>query len=93
MRKGIKVIITISILVFVFVLVSKVDRTNYREGYVNSNDNGIITIVDSVGEEWEWEEEEGQHFNKGDNVILTMDNNNTIDKIEDDIILKIKVDK
>ncbi len=93
MRKGIKVIITISILVFIFALVSKVDRTNYREGYVNSNDNGIITIVDSVGEEWEWEEEEGQHFNKGDNVILTMDNNNTIDKIEDDIILKIKVDK
>lgn len=80
-------------LVITFICYRKIDSYVVRHGYVESNNNGIIRIIDTSGTVWEWEEEAGEHFEKWDDVKLIMNNNHTIDTIEDDKIEKIKLDK
>lgn len=74
-------------------VLNKIDSYIIREGYVESIDNNTLTIVDTTGTVWIWKEKKEGQFNKWDNVKLVMDNHNTLNTIEDDIILKIKLDK
>lgn len=80
------------IIILILAFVSKVDRTNYREGTVEKCEDGTVSIIDKAGEVWLWGVEEGEAFAEGQHVVLVMDDNNTKDTIEDDIILKIKLD-
>ena len=89
-----KLVIIFGIIAFVlFVICLKEDAIVNRKGYVESVENSIVTIIDTTGNVWEWEEEEGECFNKGDAVKVRMNNNHTINTIEDDIIVKIVIDK
>lgn len=93
MRKVFKGIVIVALLVVCFVCVAKVNRTVVRKGYVDNVQNGIVTIVDTAGVAWEWEAEEGEDFAKGEHVKMVMDNNNTEQEIEDDVIVKIRLAK
>lgn len=93
MRKVFKGIVIVALLVVCFVCVAKVNRTVVRKGYVDEVQNGIVTIVDTAGVAWEWEAEEGEGFAEGDYVKMVMDNNNTEQEIEDDVIVKIRLAK
>lgn len=89
----IAIIFLIIIIAFFCVLWNNVDRKVIRTGYVNKTENDIVKIVDTTGEVWTWECEERENFETGQRVRLVMNNNHTTNTIEDDIILKIKLDK
>lgn len=58
----------------------------YLHGSIISNENGIITIVDTNGEAWEIESD-SESLGVGVNVVMMMNNNNTINDITDDTII------
>lgn len=58
----------------------------YLHGSIVSNENGIITIVDTNGEAWEIESDD-ESLSVGVNVVMMMNNNNTINDITDDTII------
>lgn len=80
------------VLIYVFIcFVDNVDTRVIRKGTVETVENGIVEIVDKQGNIWQWKEE-GEKYSIGQNVKMIMNNNHTEDVIEDDIILKIKLD-
>ena len=64
---------------------SKYTRDAVCTGYVN----GIYTFTDVSGNDWEWEEEEGDSFQLGESYTLKIDDNHST-SIYDDWIYKIK---
>lgn len=72
--------------------VKTVDNTVVRDAQVYQMDNEVVTFEDSVGNLWDWEIEEGESFEEGQKVRLVMDMNGTVDIVEDDVILKIRLD-
>jgi len=74
------------------VLLTKADSFVVRKGYVENVEDNVVTIVDTTGTMWKWEQNE-QILNRWDNVKMIMDNNNTTSTKEDDIILKVRLDK
>lgn len=58
----------------------------YLHGSIISNKNGIITIADTNGEAWEVEGDD-ESLSVGVNVVMMMNNNNTINDITDDTII------
>ena len=58
----------------------------YLHGSIVSNENGIITIADTNGEAWEVESDD-ESLSVGVNVVMMMNNNNTINDITDDTII------
>lgn len=58
----------------------------YLHGSIISNENGIITIADTNGEAWEVESDD-EGLSVGVNVVMMMNNNNTINGITDDTII------
>lgn len=58
----------------------------YLHGSIISNENGIITIADANGEAWEVESDD-ESLSIGVNVVMMMNNNNTINDITDDTII------
>lgn len=58
----------------------------YLHGSIISNENGIITIADANGEAWEVESDD-ESLSVGVNVVMMMNNNNTINDITDDTII------
>lgn len=58
----------------------------YLHGSIISNENGIITIADTNGEAWEIESDD-ESLSVGVNVVMMMNNNNTINDITDDTII------
>ena len=58
----------------------------YLHGSIISNENGIITIADANGEAWEVESDD-ESLSVGVNVVMVMNNNNTINDIIDDTII------
>ena len=86
--------ITVLVLIFVGLnsLLVKIDSYSVRKGYVESVEGNLVTVIDTSGTRWGWEEEKDT-FHKWDKVKMLMDNNNTINTEKDDIILKISVDK
>lgn len=73
--------------------VNSVNTRIDRRGIVTNIEGQVVEITDNGGTIWAWECEEGEEFTKGEHVILVMNNNKTEETEEDDIIVKIKVDK
>ena len=91
MKKGICALILSLLLVGVITWTA--DRIIVREGYVNSVEGEVVTIITSAGSVWKWSEEEGA-FTSGERVRLVMDNRGTERIIEDDVIKYIiRLDK
>lgn len=62
----------------------------YLHGSIVSNENGIITIADTNGKAWEVESD-NESLSVGVNVVMMMNNNNTINDITDDTIINTYV--
>ena len=91
MRKSICSLVVAIVLMFVIIWVA--ERIVVREGYVESVEEEIVTIVTNCGSVWEWSEENAS-YTAGDKVRLVMDNAGTERVIEDDTIrMIIKIDK
>ena len=68
-----------------------INNNNYtREGVVVAIDtsNEEVIILDTIGNEWCFY---GVDYEEGDTVTMTMDNNNTDNIINDDIIKNVTV--
>ena len=74
-------------LVFIGIIFFAGLLNNYSmSGYVASAEDGVITLVDEMGEAWEYETDD---FEVGDNVKITWYDFETISRT-DDAIVKIK---
>lgn len=92
MRK-IKGAVVIILLTLLFVGIYFADGIVVRKGQVESVEGNVVTIVTNCGTAWEWGLEEREYFKEGDKVKLVMYNKDTEKILEDDVILKIVVDK
>lgn len=93
LNKVVKVIGITVMTVIGAITIGIIDNTAVRDAQVYQIDNKIVTFEDSAGNLWDWFIEENESFEKGQKVTLIMDTNKTIDTVEDDVILKIKLDK
>ena len=85
--------ITVMLIVTIFsgATIARLINNNYtREGVVVAThaSNEEVIIVDTTGNEWCFY---GVGYEEGDTVIMTMDNNNTDNIINDDIIKNVTV--
>ena len=85
--------VTVMLIVTIFggAIIAKLINNNYtREGVVIAThaSNKEVIIVDTTGNEWCFY---GVGYKVGDTVIMTMDNNNTDNIINDDIIKYVTV--
>ena len=94
--RGVAFVLGFVLIVVCFVgfnaLLTKADSFVVRKGYVENVEDNVVTIVDTTGTMWKWEQDE-QTFDRWDNVKMIVDNNNTTSTKEDDIILKVRLDK
>ena len=84
-------LIVVIVVIFGGVTIAKFNNNNYtREGVVIAIDasNEEVIIVDTTGNEWCFY---GVGYEEGDTVTMTMDNNNTDNIINDDIIKNVIV--
>ena len=86
-------IVTIMLMVTIFgrATITRLINNNYtREGIVVAThaSNEEVIIVDTIGNEWCFY---GVGYEEGDTVTMTMDNNNTNNIINDDIIKNVTV--
>ena len=87
------IMITVMLIVAIFggTTITKLINNNYtREGIVIAThaSNEEVIIVDTTGNEWCFY---GVGYKVGDTVTMTMDNNNTDNIINDDIIKNVTV--
>ena len=88
------IVILIVVIVVIFggaTIVKLIINNNYtREGVVIAThaSNEEVIIVDTTGNEWCFY---GVGYEEGDTVTMTMDNNNTDNIINDDIIKNVTV--
>ena len=87
------IILVIAVIILMWFCFCVIDRIVVRKGQVESVKGEVVTIVTNCGTAWEWGEEKGESFKTGDKVKLVMDNKGTLNILEDDVILKIVVDK
>ena len=85
--------ITVMLIVTIFggATIARLINSNYtREGVVVAThaSNEEVIIVDTTGNEWCFY---GVGYEEGDTVTMTMDNNNTDNIINDDIIKNVTV--
>ena len=86
-------IVTVMLIVTIFggVTIARLINSNYtREGVVVAThaSNEEVIVVDTTGNEWCFY---GVGYEEGDTVIMIMDNNNTDNIINDDIIKNVIV--
>ena len=87
-------IVTVMLIVTIFggaTIARLINNNNYtREGVVIAIDasNEEVVVVDTIGNEWCFY---GVGYEEGDTVTMTMDNNNTDNIINDDIIKNVIV--
>ena len=84
-------LIVVIVVIFCGVTIAKFNNNNYtREGVVIAIDtsNEEVIIVDTTGNEWCFY---GVGYEEGDTVTMTMDDNNTDNIINDDIIKNVIV--
>ena len=85
------VITMLIVIIFGGVTIARLVNNNYiREGVVIATQASTeeVIIVDTTGNEWCFY---GVGYEEGDTVTMTMDNNNTDNIINDDIIKKVTV--
>ena len=85
--------ITVMLIVTIFggATIARLINNNYtREGVVVAThaSNEEVIIVDTIGNEWCFY---GVGYEEGDTVTMTMDNNNTDNIINDDILKNVTV--
>ena len=85
--------VTVMLIVTIFsgVTIARLVNNNYiREGVVvaTHTSNEEVIVVDTTGNEWCFY---GVGYEEGDTVTMTMDNNNTDNIINDDIIKNVIV--
>ena len=85
--------VTVMLIVTIFggATIARLINNNYtREGVVVAThaSNEEVIIVDTTGNEWCFY---GVGYEEGDTVIMTIDNNNTDNIINDDIIKNVTV--
>ena len=85
--------ITVMLIVTIFggATIARLINNNYtREGVIvaTHTSNKEVIIVDTTGNEWCFY---GVGYEEGDTVTMTMDNNNTDNIINDDIIKNVTV--
>ena len=85
--------VTIILMAIIFdgATIARLISNNYiREGVVvaTHTSNEEVIVVDTIGNEWCFY---GVGYEEGDTVIMTMDNNNTNNIINDDIIKNVTV--
>ena len=85
--------ITVMLIVTIFggATIARLINNNYtREGVVVATyaSNEEVIVVDTTGNEWCFY---GVDYEEGDTVTMTMDNNNTDNIINDDIIKNVTV--
>ena len=85
--------VTVMLIVTIFggTTITKLINNNYtREGAVIAThaSNEEVIVVDTTGNEWCFY---GVGYEEGDTVTMTMDNNNTDNFINDDIIKNVTV--
>lgn len=51
--------------------------------------DGIATFEDKRGNRWDWKIEQNEYFEVGEVVDLRMNDNSSVDNIEDDVIRKV----
>ena len=79
------------VIIFGGVTIARLINNNYtREGVVvaTHTSNEEVIIVDTTGNEWCFY---GVGYEEGDTVTMTMDNNNTDNFINDDIIKNVTI--
>lgn len=91
--KKIKGVVVIILLAMLFIGIYFADGIVVRKGQVESVEGNVVTIITNCGTVWEWGLEERECFKEGDKVKLVMYNKDTEKVLEDDVILKIVVDK
>ena len=85
------VIVMLIVVIFGGATITKLINNNYtREGVVIATHASTeeVIIVDTIGNEWCFY---GVGYEEGDTVTMTMDNNNTDNIINDDIIKNVTV--
>lgn len=91
-KKRIKIFFMIICFTMILLYVARVDSIVVRKGKVITIEQNIVSIEDKSGNIWQWEMVDDEKYNIGQAVSMIMDTNNTEDTIEDDIIVKIKLD-
>ena len=84
-------LIVVIVVIFDGATIAKLINNNYiREGIVvaTHTSNEEVIVVDTTGNEWCFY---GVGYEEGDTVTMTMDNNNTDNIINDDIIKNVTV--
>ena len=84
-------LIVVIVVIFGGAIIARLANNNYiREGVVVAThaSNEEVIIVDTTGNEWCFY---GVGYEEGDTVTMTMDNNNTDNIINDDIIKNVTV--
>ena len=85
------VIVMLIVVIFGGATIAKLINNNYtREGIVIATHASTeeVIVVDTTGNEWCFY---GAGYEEGDTVTMTMDNNNTDNIINDDIIKNVTV--
>ena len=87
------IMVTVMLIVTIFggAIIARLINNNYiREGVVVAThaSNEEVIIVDTIGNEWRFY---GVGYEEGDTVTMTMDNNNTDNFINDDIIKNVTI--
>ena len=85
--------VTVMLIVTIFsgaAIVRLINNNYIREGVVVAThaSNEEVIVVDTIGNEWCFY---GVGYEEGDTVTMTMDNNNTDNIINDDIIKNVTV--
>jgi hypothetical protein len=84
----------IAILIIVFINKLNYMNTHYnRYGKIINVENEEIIILDTTNNEWVWilNNNDNNIYTKGQNIKLTMNNNDTDETIYDDIIENIEL--
>ena len=84
-------IVMLIVVIFGGTTIAKLINNNYtREGVIVTThaSNEEVIVVDTTGNEWCFY---GVGYEEGDTVTMTMDNNNTDNIINDDIIKNVTV--
>ena len=91
MMYGTMVIVMLMATIFVRAILTIFVNNNYtREGVIVAThaSNEEVIVVDTTGNEWCFY---GVGYEEGDTVTMTMDNNNTDNIINDDIIKNVTI--
>ena len=84
-------VIIVLCFISLFILINRIETRYTRNAKVNSIEKNVITFEDETGHFWEWEKEEDEKDYKiKEKVVLKMHTNNTDNKVEDDIIIRVK---